>query len=715
MALLKPFRLNIMLKLLIVLLSISLISLLLFAVISYYHMKSLGSFALGRSVSLGDQAIADSTSALDDRAKQYLLRLVVDQAALSNTMLRRVRNDVDILTSYATILWRHYDPDLSDPVNRLFKSPISIFERSSVHLVPGVSLDTPRIRKDILIGQAMDYLFQTIFKNNRTLKYVYVATEKGTGYTFPFTVLPDDFDSRKRPWYEEAVEVGKARWSDLYVGAPENELMITCSKPFYDQYGRLTGVVGADITLTAINEKIINTQVGEAGYAFLIDKEGNAIARPGLTPASNKWDDSFETENLLETKDVVFKGIVRDMVSGNTGVARCKFPQGDKYIAYTPLQDIDWYLGIALPEDEVIAPVKNTKNKIINATDKTRFQIHDRIKKLEIIFLGLLIVLLLIVTGIAFRLSRKISHPILALNSGAKKIGGGDLDYRIEVASGDEIEELARSFNRMTEDLKSHIDELQQATAARERIESELRIAKNIQMGFLNRSFPPYPDRIDFDIFATIEPARQVGGDLYDFFFVDEDHLCFLIGDVSGKGVPAALFMAITKILVNTNVIGSVSPHEVMRNVNTQLLLNNEGSMFVTLFLGIMNLKTGNLSYCNAGHNYPYRINAGGKVILSETINGLPLGIMDTFDWESGRIALGKGDMLFLYTDGVPEAMDRDEQFYSDERLEKELTALKDRPITEVVYGVTESVKSFSAGVPPSDDITMLILKYNGP
>ena len=162
MALLKPFRLNIKLKLLIVLLSISLISLLLFAGISYYHMKSLGSFALARSVSLGDQAIADSTSALDDQAKQYLLRLVVDQAALSNNMLRRVRSDVDLLTSYSTILSRHYDPDLSDPINRHFKSPISIFERSSVHLAPGVSLDTRKIRKDILIAQAMDYLFQTI-------------------------------------------------------------------------------------------------------------------------------------------------------------------------------------------------------------------------------------------------------------------------------------------------------------------------------------------------------------------------------------------------------------------------------------------------------------------------------------------------------------------------------------------------------------------------
>jgi len=266
----------------------------------------------------------------------------------------------------------------------------------------------------------------------------------------------------------------------------------------------------------------------------------------------------------------------------------------------------------------------------------------------------------------------------------------------------------------MTEDLKTHIENLKKTTAAKERIESELQIAHDIQMGFLHRDFPPYPDRSEFNIFATIEPAKEVGGDLYDFFFVDDDHLCFSIGDVSGKGVPAALFMAIAKTLVKTKTTEGVLPHQVLQSVNADLLINNEASMFVTIILGILNLKSGNLVYCNAGHNYPYIIDARGNVRQLQTINGLPLGIMDAFQWESGQAELNNGDTLFLYTDGITEAMDGKDEEFSEERLEKDLTRLHNKPIQEVAHGVAESVKSYAKDVPQSDDITMLILEFNG-
>jgi sigma-B regulation protein RsbU (phosphoserine phosphatase) len=263
----------------------------------------------------------------------------------------------------------------------------------------------------------------------------------------------------------------------------------------------------------------------------------------------------------------------------------------------------------------------------------------------------------------------------------------------------------------MKTSLKQYIKELTETTAAKERIESELKVAHDIQMSLLPKLFP---ERKEFDIYATLEPAREVGGDLYDFSLLGEDHLFFLIGDVSGKGVPAALFMAVAKTLLNRQAEKCTDPSLVLTQVNKELCRENESSMFVTLFCGLLNLKTGDLLFSNAGHNPPLMIRSGQKPEWIKVPEEFVLGVMEDAVYRTERIFLDPGDRILLYTDGVTEAMNQQKAFYSEKRLMSTVERGKNASVEALIQEVLRSVKEFTEGEALSDDITLLALQFNG-
>ena len=255
---------------------------------------------------------------------------------------------------------------------------------------------------------------------------------------------------------------------------------------------------------------------------------------------------------------------------------------------------------------------------------------------------------------------------------------------------------------------------LTEAFLEKQRIEESLKLAADIQMGMLPSTFPAYPERNDFDLFAGIIPAKEVGGDFYDFFLIDKKHLCFVIGDVSGKGIPAALFMALTKTQIKASSSRRRTPGDVLFRANNDLCHENESGMFCTLFYGIMNTETGEVTYANAGHNPPYIIKKNGKPVQIESTGGIALGVMEEMEFESATFTASKGDSMFLYTDGVNEAMNEADEEYSYERLEDYLKENSTGSITDMVNKNLESVKEFAGTAPQSDDITVLALRYLG-
>ncbi|MGC9194607.1 MAG: PP2C family protein-serine/threonine phosphatase, partial [Syntrophobacteraceae bacterium] len=251
--------------------------------------------------------------------------------------------------------------------------------------------------------------------------------------------------------------------------------------------------------------------------------------------------------------------------------------------------------------------------------------------------------------------------------------------------------------------------------AARERIESELKIARRIQMSFLPKAFPPLAGNTRVDIAARLEPASQIGGDLYDYFLLDDDHLFFAVGDVSDKGIPAALFMAVTKTLLKGIAEKGMSPSQILGKCNLELCLENDSMMFVTLFCAILDLRSGLLSYSNAGHEHPFIVRQGRRPEQLSVPDGFLLGIDEQASFKTAQIKLQPGDTLIVYTDGVTEALNLAGQFYSHERLAAEILSCVCLPADVIAEKILNSVRVFSSQVPQTDDITLLALTLIGP
>ena len=270
------------------------------------------------------------------------------------------------------------------------------------------------------------------------------------------------------------------------------------------------------------------------------------------------------------------------------------------------------------------------------------------------------------------------------------------------------------AFNKMAGDLKEYIGNLSLVTAEKERIGAELQVATQIQASMLPCLFPAFPSRKEFDIYASMMPAKEVGGDFYDFFLVDEEHLAVVVADVSGKGVPAALFMVIAKTLIKNHAQLGQCPAEVFTRSNEQLCEGNEAGMFVTAFMGVLNLITGEFTYVNAGHNPPCLRMAEGNFEFLKLKSGFVLAGMEGVRYQENTITLKKGDMLYLYTDGVTEATDSRGELFSDFRLLEALNTCKDDSLSGLLAGVKADIDAFVKEAPQFDDITMLVLSFRG-
>jgi len=462
--------------------------------------------------------------------------------------------------------------------------------------------------------------------------------------------------------------------------------VLTSSQAVFDPEGRLAGVVGLDINMDTISSKVIRTPEQFKGYAFLLNERGELVDQ--------------ENADMFIPKA---RGEIRSkMAAGDIGIEYAV--DSATYVAYAPIRSIHssdgksfWSVGISMSEHEITPLADDIHKKLVSV--------------LEVV-LGLFAAMFVVVVFAATRMSKGITGPILALDAGVTRIGSGDLDYRVNVGTRDEIGELADAFNKMVGDLQAYIKNLRETTAEKERFESELQVAHDIQMSFLKKIFPAFPQRSDFSLYATIKTAREVGGDLYDFSLLDDTRLFFYVGDVSDKGVPASLIMAMTMTLMKrASVQPGITPAGILREVNMTLAEDNENVMFVTLFIGILNVKTGELAFSNAGHNPPLILGADGKCSFLTLPDGLVLGVMTEAEYRDDTVRLEPGAMIVTYTDGVTEAMNPAHVLYSEARLRETLAALAGRGVEDTVSEIVASVKVHAAGAPQSDDIAVLAVR----
>ena len=367
------------------------------------------------------------------------------------------------------------------------------------------------------------------------------------------------------------------------------------------------------------------------------------------------------------------------------------------------------YTGISVITDENGKAIA----EIQYILDMSKVRAHLNSFLINMLLIAFAVIGLTILAYIFF-VGRVVTKPIGKLAAFTKNITetGVFENQRISLKTGDEIEQLGNSFNYMLEKLESYIANLSRVTAEKERIGAELDIAKNIQASMLPCIFPAFPERREFDIYATMDPAKEVGGDFYDFFMVDERHLAIVMADVSGKGVPAALFMVIGKTLINDHTVPGKDLGEVFTEVNNMLCESNSEGLFITAFEGVLDLATGEFNFVNAGHEMPFILKAGGEFETYKIRPGFVLAGMENMKYRAGSITLGAGDKIFQYTDGVTEATNSENKLYGMDRLKAALNSVKDAAPAEILGEVKADIDKFVSGAPQFDDITMLCLEY---
>ena len=497
-------------------------------------------------------------------------------------------------------------------------------------------------------------------------------------------------------WFQLPRELGKPVWTEPYFDeGGGNILMTTYAVPFYrDDHGerRFTGVVTVDVSLEWLRRMIAEVRVLQTGFAFLVSGSGVYVSHPDMSLVLNET--IFSQAEVAGDQQI--REIGRDMIRGGTRFVAVTSPSTGRqgFLFYAPLPSNGWSLGVFYPRDELLADV--TRMTLVTG--------------------GMGLAGFLVLAAVAAAIGRSIARPLRRLSVAAREIASGNLDAVLpEVKSDDEVRDLTLAFGHMTASLKDYIRNLTSTTATKERIESELRIAHDIQMGILPKTFPPFPDHPQFDLYASIVPAREVGGDFYDFSLLSQDRFCFVVGDVSGKGVPAAFFMAVAKTLLKAVAGQGLEPGELLARVNEDLSAENDSCMFVTVFCGILDIASGEVAWASAGHNPPVLARAKGRPEYLPTHREPVAGAMPGIAYTTERFSMAPGDTLFLYTDGVTEAMNGEGGLFGEERLVERLAELSaEGTAREMIESVGKAIADFTGGAEQSDDITMLALRFQG-
>ena len=518
----------------------------------------------------------------------------------------------------------------------------------------------------------------------------YYRGDNGSDHFLYSDLANSSYQYRSKDWYTIPEQKNASIWSEPYFDTSGgNILMTTYSTPLHAlPNGKPAGVTTADISLRWVQNVVESIKVGDTGFGLIVSNQDIIVAHPDSTrnmrPLKSTFSEEFINNHWNKYADSKEEGKVFYFS------APCQHTIGKCQVAVESLSNTGWKVIIVIPESELISDVQALGAKVAVAA-----------------LLGLFILVIVIVS-----VARRITRPLGQLAKVAREIGAGNLETDIPLPiSNDEICLLSREFDHMRNSLKQHIEDLKITTAREQKRESEIQIAKDIQMSMLPDNGATYLDTVTYQIFGTLIPARTVGGDLYYYQQVARNKLCFLIGDVADKGVPAALFMAKAITLYTSLINDQITPAQTFAQMNDSLSQNNDACMFVTAICGVIDLDNGKAVCANAGHTLPI-IKNRQRTREIDLGGGPPLGLMDDSVYADAELNFDSGDLIIQYTDGISEALNSSNEQYSEERLLEFVEQLDDIDAGQVGQAIMSDVTAFADTPEQSDDITLLIIRY---
>ena len=688
-----------------------------FAAVTVYQQRNLTKIVEEASVSQQESITKVSEMTMETVLELSMTKSTALQAYIAGDLFGDVRSDVETLKAFATELFAHsenfaphpfYPPDkLKDGV------PTVQFQHE-----PGVD---PYKSESLALVANMSEVMLAMYKSSDKLSSCFVATPDGnilfvddrSGSYFDENGEVCDFKVRQRPWYLQAVQAGELIFTGVEADAFTNIAGLVCAAPVYCD-GELVAVVGADIFLTSISDYVNNTSSNE-GFLCVIGDGGQVLFSPN-EEGTFKPELSKKAVDLRKSDNTDLASFVTKALKENTGLQSMTIDGKEYYLAGAPMGTVGWAVISAVDKELTLQPTNAMLANYDSINERALTEYRESAKHSEeTFFIVTAVIILLAVTG-ALVVAYRIVKPIEHMTQRIKSLSGSDNVFEMEntYRTNDEIEILAESFADISKKTRDYIRQITEITAEKERIGTELALATRIQADMLPNIYPAFPERNEFDIYAAMDPAREVGGDFYDFFLVDDDHLCMVMADVSGKGVPAALFMMASRIILASNAKQGKTPAEILESTNETICQNNREELFVTVWLGILEISTGKLTAANAGHEYPVLMQAGGAFELIKDKHGFVIGGMDGVRYKEYVLQLNPGAKLFLYTDGVPEATNAGEELFGTERM---LAALNQNTAADpegLLKNVRKAVDEFVKDAEQFDDLTMLSLEYKG-
>ena len=691
-----------------------------YSVVISHQAKNLHNLVTETNGKQKESISAISEMTMDSVVTNTLANDTLMKATIADTIFTDVENNVRIMADYAQVLFD--EPESVSPESAARPDP-SMDGTVSVQLMAdeGVDFSDPDLSARLGVIANMSGMLETVY-NHSSLDSCFIGIPDGV-FLIADDRAGDKFNEdgslktipvTQRPWYTGAAAKKDLYFTDVETDAFNGQIGIVCALPVYHD-GKLAAVVGADLFLDSLQEAVdASDQYG--GFIYIINEQGHVIFSP-------KKEGLFQVRLSSESEDLRVSGgddlaaFVNDSMKESTPVRLVEADGVQYYMSGAPLSSIGWTIISAVSKEEADKPTVMMEEQYDSILGEAVASYSEEISQAKRMILILLFVVVILSISSALVLSKRIVKPLNTMTRTMETLSVTREQFRMEdtYRTGDEIEVLAEKFASLSARTIHYVGQVKKVTAEKERIKSELGMATAIQVSQLPHLFPAFPDRKEFDIYASMTPAKEVGGDFYDFFLVDDDHIGLVMADVSGKGVPAALFMMVSKILIRNRVQNGEGPGEALRNVNNQLMEGNEVEFFVTVWLAVVEISTGRGVVVNAGHEHPVLRRSDGKFELIKYRHSLAVAAMENVRFKEREFQLYPGDTVFVYTDGVAEASNSKNELYGTDRMLSILNQNLDADPEEVLRGVMRGINDFVDGAEQFDDITMLCFRYNGP
>ena len=696
-------------------LCVSMAAIMLSAIVCVYALRSVHNEAEKDSIKFGMEAASKSRAALRDSFSDNVKNTVSDRAKIAGEKFYIYMEDVEYLAVYAEEI-------LSEPAqftkrNVLWGDNIPLgYDAMFLTLCDdSVDYDEKNQAKAEYLANIED-ICRSIADRHSEITALYIATDEGLMLSYDEYVSSTEqgaantkyYDYKDTEWYQLGKESSGPVFTERYKDIFGHGDVITCVAPFCYKNGRYAGCVALDIRAESVLRNIVSKGINETDLAILMDDKGTVLAETGRVYTEDEPRmllESGQYHGLYGLNEVLVKKEKTDALFSMDPETREEY-----LLAYSDIDYVNLRLVLQSPLSSVLGPINSIESEINQNTQLMNRTIETTIESMLLTCFLLFFILSIVSVYVAEKVSYNLSEPLKVLTGDMKKISLGNLDHRTLVNTNDEIGSLAVSFNNMAESLDKYQADMKEAVSREEHTAMELSLATDIQAHMLPVNFSEFTKGQNFDLYATMTPAKEVAGDFYDFFRIDDDNIVLVMADVSGKGIPAALFM----ILIKTNALTDRTPSELFSVVNDQLCDNNKEDMFVTAWLARIDLKTGKVTAVNAGHEFPALKEPKSSFGLMKDVHGLPLGVFEGLKYEEYDFYLKEGASLFTYTDGVPESTDADDRQFGTDRMLEALNKDPDAVPVELLKTLKDNIDRFVGASEQFDDITMMGFCYRG-